>query len=513
MSQIQEILIVGDGLASWMTASYLSKALNAENNMVQIKVMGIENAPDDYLEPATMPNFKNFCDYLGLVEMLWMEDCNASFSMGSYFNKWSGKELMDDSFWQMYGTFQSNSRGYLSLAQHWLHEWKAGLTNHHFAKSIYAGVYVCEMDKSPKRAFYKKKVAVPPYGYHFDLTSIEGFFKGYAINAGVEYIQDAFSNVALDESGAISDVSTKNNQKIIADLYIDCTGSHRYLMNSVGGTFKAFDTASTIDRVAVSKELYDDHEVIKPYHINTALDDGWLTELQCRDSIGKAFYFNAKNLKDEQAEEILLSSGKAMNKDIAFYPVQTGSLENHWVRNCIAIGSSAAYLEPIVPVNINLIQLGLNQLIYHFPDQHFYAHHVNTFNQEMRQHCVQMNDFLQLNYILTERKETDFWKSIKNNTQYSEKLLARIEEIKNIWSSDFYPKEVFQLSDYLSCFAGHFFLPEKSLPLLNFYQIDATYQRFQRIANHGKVICNFMESQNEYFEQLKRFKEYQEKKF
>lgn len=515
MSQIQEILIAGKGIAAWLSASFLSRALNAENKTVHIKILAIEPDADYCPSSATLPGFKNICQFLGWEEMQWMEDCQASFSLGSRFDGWSGKKgVSDDSFWQVYGRLLPNRDVYLNLAQHWLHEWKTGLTNLPFAKALFSSVYLCESNQSPKRAFTKNMAATPPYGFHVDPALLTRFLRNYAIEAGVELVDDFFAGVALDEAGKIQHILTSQQEKITADLFLDCTDSHRLLISALTeNSYQPVHAHAPTNRIAVAKKTLSPEAIIKPYRINKAVQHGWISEVENRKETTMAFHYNAAFLTDEQAAEVLLASGDFPGKVFDFFPAESGSLEKHWVKNCVAIGGAAAYLQPMVPVNITLIQLGLNHLMYHFPDTHFHSRTINQFNEDMHNHCRQIRDFGSLNYALTEKNQSPFWKAATKRSNFSEQLQHRLAEIKGNWSSDFYPKEIFQLSDYLSVCAGHFFLPEHSLPLLKFYQIDHTFQRFQQIVQHGKILQTYMQSQNAYFEQLKRFKEFQNKKF
>jgi len=115
-------------------------------------------------------------------------------------------------------------------------------------------------------------------------------------------------------------------------------------------------------------------------------------------------------ISDERAEEQLIGQLEAPPmaepNRLRFL---AGKREKQWVGNCVAIGLSAGFLEPLESTSIHLIQLGIGKLIELFPGGGWDPLDADEFNRSMALEYERVRDFLILHYYATERADSPFW--------------------------------------------------------------------------------------------------------
>ena len=86
----------------------------------------------------------------------------------------------------------------------------------------------------------------------------------------------------------------------------------------------------------------------------------------------------------------------------------TGRRKKFWNKNCLAIGLSAGFMEPLESTSIHLIQESIAQLLNMLPGGEFNTHEIDQFNNVTGRDYELIRDFLILHYHLNERDEK-FW--------------------------------------------------------------------------------------------------------
>jgi tryptophan halogenase len=92
----------------------------------------------------------------------------------------------------------------------------------------------------------------------------------------------------------------------------------------------------------------------------------------------------------------------------------TGRRRKSWVKNCIAIGLAAGFVEPLESTSIHLIETAVGKLIELFPDRDCRPELADEFNRAMGIRYESVRDFIILHYKLTKRDDSEFWRYCAN---------------------------------------------------------------------------------------------------
>jgi tryptophan halogenase len=131
--------------------------------------------------------------------------------------------------------------------------------------------------------------------------------------------------------------------------------------------------------------------------------------------VGNGLVFSSKHLEDDQATDVLLNNveGEVLTtpRVIKF---RTGQRSQHWVKNCVALGLAAGFVEPLESTAIHMVQRGIIRLLQMFPKEGIEQPDVVEFNKQMTDEYVFIRDFVIMHYHITEREDTAFWRHCKS---------------------------------------------------------------------------------------------------
>jgi tryptophan halogenase len=263
---------------------------------------------------------------------------------------------------------------------------------------------------------------------------------------------------------------------IEGDLFIDCSGFSGLLINKTLGTeyedwteFLPCDSAVAVQTKSVEEPI--------PYTRSIARDAGWQWRIPLQHRVGNGMVFCSKYLSDDQAMQTLLDNveGEVLTKPRVI-KFTTGQRQQHWNKNCVAIGLAAGFLEPLESTSIHLIQRGILRLLQLFPTQGINQSDMDEFNTQMREEFLFVRDFIVLHYHVTEREDTPFWRQCKV-MKIPETLQHRIDLFKEsgrIFQKD---NDVFAENSWSQVMLGQGLMPEEFHPIVNM-MTDEELERF-----------------------------------
>ena len=515
-SQIENIVIAGGGTAGWMTASYLKKALGAS---VQISLVESATISTIGVGEATFSTIKLFFDFLGLDERDWMPDCNAAYKLAIKFVNWNAEGRSFYHPFQRYDVVDG-----FTIIEWWL-KLKENLRAHDY--SCFTTPALCENKRSPRyldgrvyddkaQDLFTPEIASQggvlrelraqyPYGYHFNASLLAQFLRDYAVRKGVKQIVDDISEVKLAEDGSISHLATKEHGDIKGDLFIDCTGFRSLLLNkALGEPFIPFSESLLCDSaiaLQVPKDIAKDG--INPYTTATALSAGWVWNIPLYGRDGTGYVYSSHFITQEDAEkEFREHLGSASDNCSALHiRMRIGRSRNSWVKNCVAIGLSSGFVEPLESTGIFFIQHGIEELVANFPGRSFDERLRTSYNKAIADCIDGVRDFLILHYSGSNRYDTPFWKATAHDLVIPEALNERLD----LWKTrlpnsrnvnlNYHGFEAYSYSVMLLGL-GH--RPEHSLQTLDLMRNEKALATFRAIKERADHLCRTLPSQYEY---------------
>ena len=398
---LNSIVIAGGGTAGWLSAAYLA-ARHPQLEITLVEAPGI--APIGVGE-GSWPTLRETLRTIGITEAEFLLRCDASFKQGSRFDGWTDGEADDRYFHPFTPPIPSSANPF------------AG-TDMPFATASTPQVAICENDLAPKQGTMPDYAGALNYGYHFDATKLANLLKHHAIDRlGVRHLEDEIVDVNLDEKRMIDTLSLQRSGQIGADFFIDCTGLKALLIGRI-------DREGWIDRSAVS---FNDSALavsvpspagspIASQTVGTAHQGGWIWDIALGTRRGIGCVYSSRFLSDNDASQILDTylRGYCPDADVTTLKPRritfpTGYRRKFWQGNCLAVGLSSGFIEPLEATAIVLIELSLQALADDLPEsaelQEVLSH---RFNRTFRMHWERVIDFLKLHYVLSDRQEP-YW--------------------------------------------------------------------------------------------------------
>ena len=425
---VKHVIVLGGGTAGWMTAAYLSKAFEGQ---IQVTVIEAESIPRIGVGEATVPNLQRaFFDFLGIPETEWMRHCNASFKSAVKFVNWQQAPVngVDNHFYHLFG--QLRNCDHASLAQYWVLKKQLG--------SVEPLDYACHKDAPALDAKRSPSMMdgtpVLSHAWHMDAQLLADYLKGWSIARGVDHILDTLQSVTLDERGFIDRLQMQSGASYGADLFVDCSGFRGLLINqALGEPFIDMSDQLLCDSaVAANVPSHDERDGVEPYTSAIALKHGWVWKIPMLGRFGTGYVFSSSfTSMDEATEEF----AQLWNLDVATTPLnkirfRVGRNRRAWVKNCVSIGLSSCFLEPLESTGIYFIHTAIYLLAKHFPDKSFHPILLKRFNEELEMVFDDSRDFIQAHYFPTLRDDTPFWRANRHELRLTDSLLSKSEVYK-----------------------------------------------------------------------------------
>lgn len=459
------ILIVGGGTAGWLTATIIASKLHKEGSSIRVSLVDAPEIPTVGVGEGTWPSMRKILHDAGIKELDFLIACDASFKQGSKFIGWkNGKE--DDSYYHPfdlpYSFYEKN------FAQTWVNE----STNNSYSDSVTAQENSCEKNLSPKMLTSKNYSGIANYGYHLDAFKFANFLKDHCINnLNVNFIADEIVEINNQENGDIKNLKTKKTGNLEAYLYIDCTGFKSLILGgNLGVKFIDKSNILPINSALAVQMPYGHNDPIKSVTISTAQEAGWIWDIGLSSRRGVGYVYCNKFITHEKAatqlKEYLNVDDDAFERlNPKKIPIIAGYREKIWHKNCVAIGLSAGFLEPLEASAMMLIETSANAVVDNFPVNREAMDIVaKRFNQRAQYRWERIIDFLKLHYTLSKRHEP-FWRFAASKATVSERLLNDLEfwQYQPPWKNDFdNTEEPFPEASYQYVLYGMDFITKKN---------------------------------------------------
>lgn len=429
MARVEHVLIVGGGTAGWLTATYLAKALGARSGRgMNITLVESTEVPILGVGEGTFPSIRGTLALIGIDEARFLKATGATFKQGVRFANWVRPKGAPGTDHYFHPFSLPSSREGLELLPYWL--MGAAGPGTAFAEAVTLQKAVADTQRAPKRMGDGAYQGALNYAYHFDAGRFATLLCEEAVALGVKRVLATVEHVELDEAGAIRGIVTREAGRLQADLYIDCTGFHAKLVGeTLGAPFRSVEDQLFVDRaMALQVPHPNPDQPIASYTISTAQEAGWIWDIGLQERRGIGHVYSSRHMDDSRAEELLRAYvGKAAEGLTARrLPFKVGYRQRQWIGNCVAVGLSGGFLEPLESSGIGLIETAVYLIAHLFPFGGEMAPAAKIFNALMLARYERIVDFIKLHYCLTQRTDTAFWRDNTRSETQSDALRDKL---------------------------------------------------------------------------------------
>jgi flavin-dependent dehydrogenase len=417
----KRIVIIGGGTAGWITANLFAKRWNDQK--IEVTLIESPDIPIIGVGEGSTPYIKNLFTTLDIAECEWMDKCNATFKNGIQFNNWSSTKGFEGYFHPFLSELDAQ---HIPEFEKLTQMRRQGFDVPCHPDEFFLMTKLTNQFKlphSPKHFPFRNA-----YSYHFDSHLLGEFLRNNGIKLGVTHIQANITDVKLKECGEIAYVETDTSNQFDADLFVDCTGFKSLLMNK----------ALNVPFVSYKNNLFNDSAVAvptkvknkaKPCTVSTALNAGWAWEIPLQNRVGNGYVYSSDYISSEEAEQELINK---IGKENIIGPVRhlkmrVGRAEKVWFKNCLAIGLSQGFIEPLEATALHIVQKTVEDFITAYEQSNFSTTYQNEFNVNTNHDYERLRDYIVMHYLTNSRNDTQYWRDARSNITISNSLNSAIK--------------------------------------------------------------------------------------
>jgi tryptophan 7-halogenase len=493
-NRIKSIVIVGGGTAGWMTAAALAKVLGrdyADITLVESDAIGIVGVGE-----ATIPQINTYNRMLGLDEDEFVRRTKGSFKLGIEFVDWT---RLGHRYMHPFGSYGIDMEG-LSFHAFWQRLKLAGLAADVADYSLMATAAKRNKFMRPFDAGNSPLSRIT-YAFHFDAGLYSLYLRSLAEESGVVRREGRIVNVVQrGEDGFIEAVELEDGDRVGGELFIDCSGFRGLLIEqTLKAGFADWSGWLPCDRAMVVP--CEGVPELTPYTRSTAQKAGWQWRIPLQHRIGNGYVYCSNFISDDEATATLLANldGEALAepRQVRF---TTGHRRKYWDKNCVAIGLSSGFMEPLESTSIWMIQTGIARLLSNFPDRNFSQVHIDRYNRVLIEETEYIRDFLILHYKASERDDSPFWDYCRN-MDIPERLDEKIRLYRDNGRTFRENDELFNDTSWFAVLTGQYGAPRSYDPVADLLSLDETRQRLDQIRQAVANSADYMTDHREFIRQ------------
>jgi flavin-dependent dehydrogenase len=415
---VRRIIVVGGGTAGWITVSLVAAEHRESAHPPEVVLVESPDIPIIGVGEGTWPSMRTTLQKIGLAESALLSHCEASFKQGTRFTAWA--RLGDDSRY-VHPFSLPAEYATLNLAEHWLAT--GGTTP--FADFVTPQAAVIEAGLAPKQPATPEYAFNVNYGYHFDAGKFAKLLHEHAVaRLGVRYVAGNLQQVALREDGDIDAIVLDTGERLGGDLFVDCTGQRALLIGRYpeAGLTSVKDVLFNDAAIAVQVPYTDPNQPLPSVTCATAVSSGWIWDIGLKTRRGVGHVYSSAHASEEQATATLrdyigrVSPGTDLAR-LAFrrIPFEPGYRRRFWVGNCVAVGLSGGFIEPLEASALALIEQAATLISRQLPvNRETMTVVAKRFNEKMAYHWERVIEFLKLHYVLSQRDDNEYWRACRD---------------------------------------------------------------------------------------------------
>lgn len=423
---VERVVILGGGSAGWLTAGLLAAG---HGHRLKITLIEAPDIPTVGVGEGSWPTMRDSLHAIGVGESAFLRACEASFKQGSLFRGWA-TGAADDLYFHPFTLPHGHVEAPLVAA------WQRLCPEASFAERVGWQPQLCAQGRAPKQFATPEYAAVANYAYHFDAGRFGPFLRDHCVQQlGVRHVPDQMVEVVSHDNGDIAALRTRAHGDVAGDLFVDCTGFQaRLLSGHYGVGFVSRREVLFCDTaLAVQVPHASEDAPVAPYTLSTAQRDGWVWDIGLPSRRGIGLVYSSAHCNDEQAQQALQAylarSGAKVDgatpRKLRFEP---GHRARFWHRNCVAVGLSAGFLEPLEASALALIEFSASLLRDQMPATRGAMDLVaRRFEEASHHRWGRIVEFLKLHYLLSRREDSAFWRDHRESGSVPVRLAEQLQ--------------------------------------------------------------------------------------
>lgn len=480
------VVIAGGGTAGWITAYSLSRHLG---KFLDITLVESDQIGTVGVGEATIPSMKVFHRLVDIDEQEFMRETQATFKLGISLENWGN---IGDKYIHSFGTIGQGS-WIAEFHEYWLEAQAQG-----FGGSL--DDYCLELKAARQNKFSTHINKTPLlYAYHLNATDYAKYLRKKSEKLGVKRIEGKISDIKDNpKTGNIASLQLDNGKTVEGDFFVDCTGFKALLLGEhlkVG--FEDWSHWLRSNRaIAVQTEL-----TVPPvaYTRSISHDKGWQWQIPLQSRMGNGIIYCDKYMSDEEAKQKLYDNlpGEPLTEP-NMLRFTTGKRDKFWYKNCVAIGLSSGFLEPLESTSIHLITTAVIRLMRLFPFTDDWQQQADEFNALTEKEMNSVRDFVILHYKLTQRDDSDYWNDYRT-MDVPETLTHRLEIFrKNGYTSS---DGLFHVPSWVQVMMGQGLMPERHHRASRILPPQGLKEQLAKIRNHVDMQLKQLPSHPDFIKQ------------
>ncbi|MEM9756402.1 MAG: tryptophan halogenase family protein [Pseudomonadota bacterium] len=425
---LSKITIVGGGTAGWLSALMLNRLVRDPKNAkrpIDITLIESPNVPTVGVGEATVPGMPRTLRSMGLAEKDFFKACNASFKLGVMFNGWNvDKKGKPFNFMNPFSRMPV-----IEGADAGLYMARFGAPGMEFAQTFSAATDLFRANRGPRPLGQPEYGGAAGFAYHLDAGAFAGMLRDVCVARGVTHIRENVVSVEQGEDGYITALQLEATGRHPVELVLDCTGFKGVIINEVlKEPFISYSKYLANDRAMALQIPHPNPKKIASATQSTALGAGWVWRVPLFHRIGTGYVFSSAHRTDDEAREEFLAH---LGPDYAdaeprVIPMRVGRTARTWVKNCVAVGLSSGFIEPLESTAIHTIDMTIRWLATYLPDRDFADPLRDRFNMLTRSLYDEIRDFIVVHYALGNRTDDPYWVDARG-LELPDSLAANLE--------------------------------------------------------------------------------------
>ena len=502
---VSRIVVVGGGSAGWLSACLVAaRSAAMVARPLQVTLVESPDVPTIGVGEGTWPTMRQTLQRIGIGENEFLVACDASFKQGSRFQGWH-TGAPGDHYHHPFTPPPADAS-----PRELVEAWQVVGAHVPFAHVVSEQPRTCTLNLAPRRRDMPDYAGALNYAYHFDAGKFAGLLAEHGRSRlGVRHIRDHVVQVERDEKGNIAAVVLRDEGRLEGDLFLDCTGnSARLIGQELNVPFRSRQPELFNDRALAVQVPVEPGSPIASETVATAHQTGWFWDIGLPTRRGIGCVYSSDFLSDDEAAELLsryvreqlpsVAAEQLAPRRLAF---QSGHRERFWEGNCLAIGLSAGFLEPLEASAIVLIELSLDALLENFPAQSAdMPLCARRFNDLFAYRWQRIVEFLKLHYVLSARQEP-YWRAHREERSVPDRLTELLQLWRHRPPSRF---DLQQIDEIFPAASYQYVLYGMGFPPPSAQQRDPrTPLLLQKVEQRGRTLASSLPTNRAYLDALR----------